>query len=138
MLFPDLIESDAFLGLSGKAALLVLIRFHQKAYRKFAKVRKNIKRMTITNNGEIIFPYSEAEELGVSRKNFSRVIRELVVDKGFIEIAEPGNWYEKQQTKFAISERWKHYGTSRYQTVKLDRILPKGLGFQPGNYKGRV
>jgi hypothetical protein len=33
MLEPDLIESDAFRDLSGKAAILVLIRFHQKAHR---------------------------------------------------------------------------------------------------------
>jgi len=132
MLESELIESEAFLSLSGKAAMLVLVRFHQKAYRKRPKGKKRSK-MVITNNGEITFPYAEALELGISRKTFHRVLRELVETKGFIDIAEPGNWYLKQATKFAISERWKRYGTPHYERVEIGRSLPSGLGFQRGN-----
>lgn len=138
ILYPDVLESDAYLSLSGRSAMVVFIRFYQKIHRKRIKGRKGIKEVAITNNGQIIFPYSEAEELRVSRRTFNRVIHELIEDKGLIDIGEPGNWYDKLPTKFAISERWKHFGTNRYQAVKLERILPKGLGFQPGNYKGRV
>ena len=94
--------------------------------------------MVITNNGEIVFTYAEAVELGMDKKTFYRVLRELVKNKGFIDVVEPGNWYRKEPTKFAISERWKRYGTDEYQDVKLDRILPRGLGFQPGNYQGQA
>lgn len=133
LLESRLIESEAFLNLSGKAAILVLIRFHQKAHRRRAKGRKGIKNMVITNNGQIIFTYSEAQELGISRKTFHRVLRELVEDRGFINIREPGNWFLRQPTKFAISERWKRYGTAEYESVKIERALPSGLGFQSGN-----
>ena len=97
MLAPDLIESDAFLSLSGKSAILCLIRFHQKAHRKrVTKKKRGLKHLVITNNGEIIFSYSEACELGIKSSNtFNRVIHELVEDKGFIDIAEQGNWYDK-------------------------------------------
>ena len=132
MLEPALIESDAFLELSGKAALVCLIRFHQKAYKKrMSKKKRGMKDLVITNNGEIIFTYGEARELGMkSSETFKRVIRELVEDKGFIDVSENGNWYLKQPTKFAISERWKRYGTTAYDKVEIPRLLPKGIGFK--------
>lgn len=135
MLEPDLIESDAFLSLSGKAAMLVLIRFYQKAHRENRKSRKKGRAWarSIKNNGEIIFPYSEARELGIrSSKTFYRVLRELIEDKGFIDMAEMGNWYAKRPNKYAISWRWERYGTPDYQKLEVPRILPEGLGFQPG------
>jgi len=77
-LTPDLIESDAFLNLSGKAAMLCLIRFHQKAYKKNVKPKwGGAKEQIITNNGEIIFTYAEAKELGIkSSQTFYKVIRD--------------------------------------------------------------
>jgi len=115
MLEPDLIESDAFLNLSGGAAYRVLIRFYQKAYRKKVKGKKGLKNTIITNQGEIIFTYSEAKELNVSSRTFRKVLHEIIVDKGFIDIAEQGIWYLKQSTKFSISNRWRKYGTPEYQ-----------------------
>ena len=135
MLEPALIESEAFLNLSGKAAMFCVIRFHQKAYKKNTSGRKKgLKNLTITNNGEIIFTEAEARELGIkSSETFQRVIRELVEDKGFIDISEPGNWYLKKPTKFAISERWKRYGTPEYEKQEKPRQLPEGLGFKKQN-----
>ncbi len=132
MLGPDIIESDAFLNLSGKAAMLCLIRFHQKAYKKRTSRKKaGLKDMVITNNGEIIFTYSEAKELGIkSSQTFFKVIRELVEDKGFLDVAEIGNWYDRAPTKYAISGRWKRYGTPEYERVEIPRLLPKGIGFK--------
>ncbi|UCG80776.1 MAG: hypothetical protein JSV60_00395 [Desulfobacterales bacterium] len=129
MLEPDLIESEAIQGLSGKA-MLVLIRFHQKAHRKKTK-RQGIRWTMITNNGQIQFPYAEARELGIkSDATFYKIIRQLVEERGLVDITEPGNWYLKQPTKYAISERWKRYGTPDYKGVKIPRILPPGLGLQ--------
>ncbi len=132
MLEPSLIESDAFLNLSGKAAIICLIRFHQKAYRKRASRKKQgMKDLIITNNGQIVFPYSEAEELGLkSSRTFYKVLHELVEEKGFIDIACPGNWYGGKPNKFSIRERWKRYGTPDFEQVKMSRGLPKGLGFK--------
>lgn len=129
---PALIESDAFLNLSGKAAMICLIRFHQKAFKKnTSRKKKGIKNLVVTNNGKLVFTYAEARELGIkSTETFYRVIRELVEEKGFIDISQPGNWYEKEPNKFAISERWKKYGTDAFKRVEIPRYLPKGLGFQ--------
>ena len=118
-LTSDLIESDAFLKLSGKAAMLCLIRFHQKAYKKNIKRKSGgHKEPIITNNGEIIFTYSEARWLGIkTNRHFSLVVKELM-EKGFIDISEPGNWYMKQPTKYSISYRWRKWGTDQYEPPK--------------------
>ncbi len=132
MLEPSLIESDAFRDLSGKAAMLTLIRFHQKAYKKRKDGKKRgLKDLVVTNNGEIIFTYAEAKELGIkSSQTFHKVIKELVEDLGFIDIEHRGNYYDNEPSKYAISGRWKRYGTSQYEKVRIPRILPKGIGFK--------
>jgi hypothetical protein len=131
MLEADLIESDALRDLSGKAALLVLIRFHQKAHRRKTRgSRRSIQRYEITNNGEIVFTYAEAKELGIaSSRTFWKACRELV-EKGFTDLAEHPNWLEKQPAKWAISTRWKWYATDRFEPATIERILPPGVGFQ--------
>jgi hypothetical protein len=122
-----MIESKPFLELSGKAAMLVLIRFQQKLHRKKDKGKKT---WTVTNSKELIFTYAEAKELGIrSTRTFYKVIRELVEDKGFLDISKQGNWYHRQPTKYAISDRWRHYGTDAYKRVEIPRALPEGMGF---------
>jgi hypothetical protein len=127
----DLIESRAFLELSGKAAVICLIRFYQKCWRKcISSKKKGMKDMVITNQGEIVFTYGEARELGInSSRTFYKVLHELVEEKGFIDIADQGNWYSRQPTKFSISSRWKKFGTPNYQSMEMKRILPDGVGF---------
>lgn len=131
MIDADLIESEAFANLSGKFAIVCLLRFHQKIHRRITK-RKGLKHGVITNNGEIIFTHAEAKELGMkSSETFYRVIRQLI-ELGFIDIVDRGNWYEKTPKKYAISERWRKYGTSEYERKDVPRILPKGIGFKKG------
>ena len=112
--------------------MLCVIRFHQKTFKKKIKRKRGGSKETIiTNNGEIIFTYAEAKELGIrSSRTFNRVIRELVEDKGFIDLAEYGSWYGKQPNKFSISYRWRKYGTDEYEKIEIPRILPSGIGFQ--------
>ena len=132
VLEPALIESKAFEDLSGKAAMFVLIRFHQKAYKKRKDGRKRgLKNLIVTNNGEIIFTYAEAKELGIkSTQTFQRVLKELIEDRGFIDIEQRGNYYENKPSKYSISDRWKRYGTPQYERVEIPRVLPKGIGFK--------
>jgi hypothetical protein len=138
MLEPNLIESEAFESLSGKAALVCLIRFYQKAYRPSQRRKKRGKQWLreVTNQGQIIFTYAEANEIGVGRRTYYNVIRELV-GKGFIDIAEQGNWYQQKPSRYSISWRWEAYGTQRFKEAEIPRALPHGLGFQPGNVNGR-
>ncbi len=135
MLDPRLIESKAFLEISGKAALVALIRFHQKAFRKKkSKKKRSFQNLAITNQGQIIFTYGEARELGMkSTETFYRVLKELIEDKGFIDMEYRGNYYNNESSRYSISDRWREYGTRNYKAAKIPRVLPKGLGFQKQN-----
>ena len=87
--------------------------------------------MVITNQGKIVFTYQEAEELGIrSSRTFFKALRELVEERGFIDVEEGGSWYFSKATKFSISERWRKFGTPAYQPVKIPRRLPDSVGFQ--------
>ena len=112
------IESDAFYDLSGMAAMRTLLRFHQKANKRFTGGRKRggSKSLETTNNGEITFPYTEfVEDLGYNRGTFAKCLKELIDEKGFIDIAERGNWHDGKLTKYSISYRWMDYGTDQYR-----------------------
>lgn len=131
ILDPRIIESKAFLELSGKAAMLSLIRFHQKAYRKRKKGKRGFQHLIISNQGEIVFTYGEAKELGMkSTRTFHKILKELIEEKGFIDIEKRGNYYNNEPTLYRISDRWRKYGTRQYEKAKIPRVLPKGLGFK--------
>lgn len=73
---------------------------------------------TVANNGEITFTYQEAKSKhGLNPQTFSKAIEELVA-KGFIDIERPGTGVGKVPTLFAISERWRKYGTTEFKSVK--------------------
>ena len=133
----ELIHSDAFRDLSGKAALLCLLRLHQKARRKKIRGKKAVKEMVITNNNELEFTSAEAKELGMSESSFRKAIKELVEDKGFINIAVRGSWYYRTSTLYGISNRWRQYGTPSFKKETVDRKMPEKIGFQKGNKRGR-
>lgn len=80
--------------------------------------RKNRSEWVITNNGEIIFTYNEAEEKGFSRATFKRAITRLIKN-GLLDISYQGTGRHKDFSKYAISDRWKGYGTDNF--IKKDR-----------------
>ena len=82
----------------------------------------------ITNNGEIVFTYNEAEKLGFTRPKFKRALDQLI-EYGFIDIEYHGGGMMKDFSKYAISDRWKLFGTDEF----IKKIRPKdtrGLGFK--------
>lgn len=121
MIEQKLFESDAFYDLSGMAAMRILLRFHQKAFKKPGK--KNTyggskSLLEITNNGDIKFTYNEAvTELGYNKATFRNCLKELIDEKGFIDIAEHGvgRGTDRKPTKFSISYRWLDYNTKNYK-----------------------
>ena len=127
---PELLASKAYLSITSAKTFIVLIRFYQKIFRKKkAQRKKGLKQMVIENNGDIIFTYGEAAGLGISETTFWKAIKELLA-RGFIDIANPGNWYEKAPNRFSISRRFLNFGKPDFQVVKWERHLPGGLGFQ--------
>jgi hypothetical protein len=88
----------------------------------------------IKNNGEIKYPYTEAESKGISRASFQRAIDELI-EKGFLSITRTGAGVARAATEYHIDDRWKLYGTNKFEVRKRPRKSRwnKSIGFQKGH-----
>jgi hypothetical protein len=131
----EAIFSHAWRDLNTANALRVYVDFLSRRRYQKPKGRSKAKRKWMfVNNGEIIYTYAEAEELGMSNSAFKRAIDSLI-DHGFLDIQETGMGIFKYTTRYWISERWKQWGTEAF----VERSRPKrnrwrpGIGFQPGH-----
>ena len=129
----NLIVSSAFMKLPGTAAKVLLWFL---ARRKYARLNKKRKKHTHINNGEIVFPYAEAQKrFGLTRPRFKRSIDNLI-QFGFIDINHHGGGMVKDVTTYFISERWEKYGQPDFEQRKRTKDT-RGLGFTAKNWEER-
>lgn len=122
-----LVSSKAFLNLTGIAPQVYLLFLKRRRMVKLGKAGK--EKWVVENDGEIVFPYAEAEDkFGISRPRFQRAIDQLV-EHGFIDIAHLGGGTGKDVSKYAISTRWQHYGTNSF-IQKHRQKDTRGFGFK--------
>lgn len=116
----NLLRSSAFRSLK-KWSLLVYLDFLRKRQMEPVKTAKRSEEWVIKNNGEIVYPYSEAEHKGIGRREFRNAIDELIA-KGFIDIAHQGSGGRSgDMTRFIIDDRWKEYGTPSFRPARKPR-----------------
>lgn len=112
-----LISSDAWKCLSADA-MRAYLAFRLKCKMEQVKSkasRHGNKDYRIENNGEIQFSYKEAKEKwGIS--NFNRVLDELI-GYGLLNLTYQGSGLMGDTSKYAISERWRLYGTDDFKTA---------------------
>ena len=130
-----MIRSNPFLELSGtalKALLLFLTR------RQFGKIgRKGKGNWELINNGDIVFPYSEAEKkYGITKSRFVRALDQLI-RYGFIDINHHGGGLMGDPTTYFISDRWKMYGKPGFIERVRSRDM-RNLGFTRRNWEQRT
>jgi hypothetical protein len=131
MVERDLLKAEAFRSLSGTAKT-VLFDFLMRRKIKGVKVHGR-KVPMILNNGEIVYPYAEAEQKGIPRSSFMRALDELV-GKGFIDIAWSGSGGKKGDVSlYAVSDRWAAYGTDKFKSATRPKDKRQGRGFRRGN-----
>jgi len=127
----EMVRSPAYLSLSTGAAHIVLSTFFTK--RKMQKVRlPGGKEMwECVNDGEIAYPYAEAQGQGLSAKRFRNAIDQLL-NRGFIRITKTGKGKHRSRTLYGLSDGWKTWkpGESKGQRRKRK---PTEAGFKPGN-----
>ena len=112
----ELLESHTYDSLSNTSKI-VLAKFFLKRQTKKIKGRNRCNTWPITNNGKIEFTYLEAEEKwGISKKRFAKALKELV-RKGVIDVVYLGGAYQRDRSKFAISDRWKKYGRDDFEII---------------------
>ena len=117
-----------------KTSIFILMEFLCR--RKVAKTGRR-GGFEITNNGELIFPYAEAEKkFKIPRSTFCRSISQLV-ELGFIEIPHAGGGMLKDCSKYGISDRWEDYGKEEF--IKKSRQKDeRKLGFLKKNWEKRT
>jgi hypothetical protein len=129
----SLVQSKAFWALRG-SSIKVLFVFLSKCVQKSVQSRpmRREKEWVITNNGEIQFTYIEAKEKwGITNQTFAASIDQLV-EVGFIDIAKSGSGLHKDVTLYAISDRWRKYGTDEFVYLQRPKRKVK-YGFAKGH-----
>jgi hypothetical protein len=132
----ELIQSQAFLSLKTPSAYRVFMIFYLKRQMEKRGVRGKKERWICVNNGSLIFTFGEAKKYGMSSGKFSRAIDDLR-EKGFLDITESGSGLHKFENKYALSERWRKYGTPDYQAPEPRPQGPINKGFRKGNRYGK-
>ncbi|UCC95820.1 MAG: hypothetical protein JSW40_03500 [Candidatus Omnitrophota bacterium] len=118
----ELLASKAYRSLS-RVGLLVYHDFLSKRF--MIKDRRN-KQWQLSNNGDIIYPYSEAKENGFTPKQFRNAIDELQ-SKGLLDITHLGKGGKKSEngsgdvTTYWIDDRWQDYGTENFKPPRNPR-----------------
>lgn len=131
VLEQGLVQSQAWLSLK-EAPMQIYLLFRCRCQIDTSKAaRKRRLEDRVANNGEIQFTYREAKEkYGFSASRFARAVDSLV-EKGFVDIAETGSGAYKATTLYAVSGRWRLYGTPAFKASS--RPKPKhhpGAKFQ--------
>jgi DNA-binding PadR family transcriptional regulator len=133
VLQQHLVQSRAWLSLTGVAPQVFTI-FRCKCQFGDPPGKPGKHRKVILNNSRIEFTYLEAKhKYGIKKSRFTRAIDQLV-ERGFIDVATIGGGTHKVKTLYAISERWRDYGTAAFQDAKRPRLDVR-IGFQGRNYK---
>ena len=117
------LESEAVKELSA-SAIRVLLRFLQK--RKWVKLGKGVRSKTVYKNGGLALTYAEADSMGIKNTTFYEAIMRLV-EVGFIDLEHHGGAYGQDYSRYAISERWRDYGTENFKEVEKKRSLQRGM-----------
>lgn len=128
----DLLKSCAFRSLNGTAKN-VYFDFRMKCKLQKSKGSKR-DGWCIINNGEIEYTYSEAEKKipPIPRATFMRRIDDLI-ERGFIDVVHSGSGGKKgDKSLYAISNRWRAWGTENFESVMRQKDTRSGRGFKSG------
>lgn len=132
------VKSEAWRALKTPAAYLVYTLFMTKCKVEQVPERpmSSQKKWIIANNGEIQFSYKEAgDKWGISNGVFTRAIDELI-RVGLIDIIHSANGLHQDVTLYAISDRWRKFGTDGF-VVKERQKRKVQYGFAKGNEHGK-
>jgi len=125
---PEMMESEAFHLLSGKA-MWVLLRFLQKQTWEKRRVPGSSRKENFYIKDGLAFTYTEAIYFGISRSRFHTIIKELVA-RGFIDVEYQGGGLGRDYSRYRLSDRWRQWGTSNFEEVTKKRVLQAGLDVQ--------
>lgn len=133
-----LLKSKAFRSISGTAKT-VLFNFLMKRKVKGKRTGGGRKKTpVILNNGELQYSYAEAKRKGVPATSFMRAL-DQVIGHGFLDVAWSGSGGKKGDVSlYAISERWRAFGTDSFQPGNVEWKRSKNSTFAAKNGKPTI
>lgn len=135
----EVLFSDAFRKLTKTAMRVYLLFLNKRVMKPFVgkQKRSGKGKYYIENNGKIQFTYKEAlENHGIIGESFRNAIDRLV-EVGFIDITKSGSGLHKDVSLYALSDRWRVYGTDGFQEAKRP-VRKQKYGFAKGNRLGEI
>ena len=95
----DLFESKAFLQLRGVAPQMLIYFLGKREFKQTNKTR------ICVNEDQLTLSYVELAKLGITQPRATRGFDELLA-KGFITIKHHGGGCQKDQSVYALSDKW--------------------------------
>jgi hypothetical protein len=123
----DLFKSKAWLSLTGKASQVYTL-FLTKRVMATIK-RKGQKKRVCTNCHELEFTYLEAKRYGITKRQFTRAIDQLV-EHGLLSVEYTGGSFQRDKSKYGLIDNWQHYGTDNFESGKARKIDPAKRGYR--------
>jgi len=131
----EMLDSKAFKELNA-SGIRVLLRFLQK--RTWAYIKQGRHQKRVYENHNLVFTYAEAAAvIGIQTTTFYNAIKRLV-EVGFVDIEHQGGTFGHDYSMYALSERWRDYGTERFKIVEKERTLPRGHDVRSNMQKTKV
>ena len=125
-------DSKAYKSLT-KAQQNIYFEFLLK--RQFGKSSKKNRDSTITNNGKIVFTFTEAVKMGYTRQTFGTGVRKLI-SVGLVDLKQQGfggviigKRITGEANLYAVSDRWKQYGTDAFKDEPYPKDSRNGRGW---------
>jgi hypothetical protein len=125
----DLFHSKAWISLSGKATQVYALFLCKRQGTHIQGKKGRKKEWLCTNCHELEFTYPEAKARGITKRQFTRAIDQLV-RHGFISVVETGGAYQKHKSKYALIDNWRDYGTDKFKPGKPRDIDPVNRGYR--------
>jgi len=127
----ELLDAKAFQELTRRDLDVYFLFLRKRQVKNLGQGQGKRREKVVLNNGQIIFPYREAEEaLRMKPGSFTRCLDHLI-ELGFIEIARPGGFCAgaNEPALYTISERWRKYGKPDFKETPRKKKSVR-VGFQ--------
>lgn len=111
----QILFSKAWLSLGGKAPQVYML-FRYRVQTEKVKYGPDKGKHRETNTQNLTFTYKQAKEYGLTQDMFLTALDSLI-DRGFLDVIEYGGGLEHRKTIYGLSDRWRKYGQSGFESV---------------------
>ena len=123
----DLLESRAYLSLSGSAPQVLALFMLKRQYETIGGKRRGKQGRVCINSNSLSLTYIEAEKkYGITQPRFTRAIDELLA-KGFLACVHQGGAYQQDKSRFGLSDKWRLWKPGTVFEVRPREPLKRGF-----------